>query len=145
MAWGPIDWQHHNHKHGPASGDDWVRRTGEGRRIAKYAPGTDVELLERSVVEHTRDEAGNLILTNGRAVFADGFSQVYMVCDRDIGASLGEWTDIVRVEWTDPHGFLHGRPITEDELIEQLQRENPPELDYYREWRAEVERQRRPR
>jgi hypothetical protein len=50
-----------------------------------------------------------------------------------IGASQGEETNLVRVEWNpDPTGAYHGRPISEKELLEELRAINPAELAAYR-------------
>ena len=58
-----------------------------------------------------------------------------------VGASLGEETNIVRVEWNaDPLGSYHGRPMSEDELIDDLKEFNKNELVNYQKRKLENRR-----
>jgi len=64
-----------------------------------------------------------------------------LICDQIIGASNGKETDIVRVQWKENSGELHGRPYTEDELLGEMRRKgNDEEIAFYREWREGLKR-----
>jgi len=49
-----------------------------------------------------------------------------------MGASLGQLTDLIKVHWLDSGpGPFHGYPITEAELITELRKRNPAELERF--------------
>ena len=146
MPWGKITWNPHGYKHfarGKKLSDwpDIVRGTGEKKRVAKYGvwlSEQQIRQLEESLVEHQVIE-GKIVLTRGRPVFTCGdFTFVYMICDGEVGASLGKRTDIVLVQWdeTEP-GTLHGQPVTEEELKQELQG-NDEEWAFYKQWRRSM-------
>jgi hypothetical protein len=148
MAWGRVHWISHGGKHRPNQKIAWERQvelTANEDYPAKYKPGVPIRQLEESVVERwpeMENEHSPIVLKRGRSVLPVGdWTKVYMICDDEIGASNGHSTDIVIVQWDqEPTGCLHGRPISERELIELLRRKNPNELAEYHRLRGELRR-----
>jgi hypothetical protein len=131
MPWTQKIWVDYRGRHrarGSRPWSDQVAATRSGK--ARYAKSIDVKHIE------------TLALAEGHLVFEQGNVRVfYYVCDGVIGASVGEETHIVRVEWlADPLGSYHGRPITESQLTEELKAFNPTELLLYESRKQERRR-----
>ncbi|MGX9379881.1 RHS repeat-associated core domain-containing protein [Pseudomonas sp. JQ36] len=95
-----VQWTNHGNKH-VAPKAPWpsvVKSTANGG-AAKYAPGTDIEALERHAFEHGQE------VNNGKP---------WKVIDmgRIIGANDGKETRFMRVELS--ANTIHGHPISED-------------------------------
>jgi RHS repeat-associated protein len=95
-----VQWTNHGNKH-VAPKAPWpsvVKSTANGG-AAKYAPGTDIEALERHAFEHGQE------VNNGKP---------WKVIDmgRTIGANDGKETRFMRVELS--ANTIHGHPISED-------------------------------
>lgn len=107
-------------KHHP-KGKEWqelIRLSGDGRKIARYKPGTNIRDLEMSYNQpKTPGEAGNwgeYLVTRGNN--DQNLADYYVITkDEVIGASLGEETSIVLVRRAQT-GEVHGYPITPQEL-----------------------------
>ena len=96
--------------HGFRRGVPWdqqIRDTADGK--ARYAQHVDIEALEMSLVDPSNVIAHELPRTR-RAV-----RMFWMDTGAMIGASCGEETTMVYVEWAQS-GAVHGRPITLAEL-----------------------------
>lgn len=65
----------------------------------------------------------------------DNFWQIYLINDSDVGASSGKITRITLVQWDQENigGAIHGHPVTKEDIEKKLKKQNPPELDYFRE------------
>lgn len=101
----------HGHKHGPAPDHLWQRsvivaQTGQRGGVAQFGPGLDcADLCMRCVTEGT-------FLPDARASVAAYALEV----EFEVGASRGLRTRIVYAEWHQG-GSVHGRPITEPEIL----------------------------
>lgn len=96
------------HKHKP-----WPQRISWRKQVkqtkhddAKYAPGVDIEELEMRCVAEGQELPRDIRPTVRRFFLDTG---------ETIGASEGEETTVVYVEWGND-GRVHGRPITKREL-----------------------------
>ena len=95
-----------------------------GKKVAKYHKNPTLPEIES--IEMSFETNGELICERGNERF------YYIVMDDIIGASSGEETNLVKVQRS-ISGPVHGYPITRDELIEQLRKNNPEELDNFLE------------
>ena len=100
-------------KHTRANQRDWdesrvVARTGEEAQPAQYDPHLSDEELQAMEMGCVRDQGRLIRQTRVKRMY---FRQM----DREIGASLGQRTAFVYVEYQ-IGGSVHGRPITEEEL-----------------------------
>lgn len=95
-----------------------------GRQVAKYHK--NLTLPEIEAIEMSFETEGELICERGSERF------YYIIMDEIIGASLGEETKLVKVQRS-TSGPVHGYPITRDELIEQLRKNNSEALNKFLE------------
>lgn len=144
MSWGKANWHRYRDKHAPKANRPWLDTIKYTKSYeAKYGLGVNIQTLEMSAVEcEVAHDTGEIRLTNplcGKIHPGNDFSELYLVCDRIIGASDGKETDIVLVQWDEePLGSVHGHPITEEDLLRKLRRHNFDEIDHYREIRRKV-------
>src|SRR5687768_5545777 len=125
MAWDHARWVGCD-KHFPPTGlEPWsayVRGTAVGKPRARYKKRMSLEQVE--AIEMSFPEHGRLIWEKPL------IERVYYLELLEIvGASRGEETRFVRVRWG-IGGWVHGYPVTSDELEQELRKRNPEELQY---------------
>ena len=126
MAWDHARWVGCA-KHFPPTGlDDWivyVARTAEGKPRARYRKGMSLEQVE--AIEMSFQIGGRLIWEKPLT------ERTFYVCLPEmVGASLGEETRFAKVRWG-IGGWVHGYPVTPDELRRELHKRNPQELEHF--------------
>lgn len=113
--WNPPQWSDHGKKHFAAPGSSWdavVKKTGEGKRIAKYhlrLSEQEIRTMELAIVNAEKNE-----IPQSRPNVRAFWSKV-KEDQVPIGASDGRETPYVYVEYVSS-GPVHGRPITESQL-----------------------------
>ena len=113
--WASPVWEALYDKHHPEPRLPWrevVRSTGERGGIAKYGPHGEVtvEYIERIEMETVRMADHELLPRCKPTVRA-----FWRKMDQRVGASNGEVTEYVYVEWH-LNGSVHGRPMTKKDL-----------------------------
>jgi hypothetical protein len=120
--WANPRWEGGYTKHHPVQRVSWeqvVESTGlrggrqKGKPVAKYGPHPSItvafiEQIEMAAVRVAANELLPRVKPNVRAFWSQ--------LEQSIGASDGEVTDYIYVEWH-LNGSVHGRPMTRQDLI----------------------------
>jgi hypothetical protein len=123
LQWQPPFWDRlSNRKHMKANKRSWERSltkswTGAPDEPAQFDPNLTEAELEEMELEIARGDGGTLIkdICHKRTFYRD--------MGRDIGASLGEMTSYIFVEYHNS-GDVHGRPMTLKQIQEKIKRAN---------------------
>lgn len=125
MRWQQTNWDEYKGKHRPKKNVPWhvqVEWTRSGQ--ARYKPGVRQKDLELATA------------IEGILICEDQAMRVcYHIADSLIGACEGDETRIIRIEWLERSCGIHGMPVSERKLLDELRDLKPDAIENYKRWR----------